>query len=283
MNSNNGEEILIAEDSPTQAQMLKFLLEKHDYRVLAANNGKEALAMIKTRKPALVISDIVMPEMNGYELCRHIKETDNLKDVPVILLTALSDPDDVLKGLECGANNFVTKPYEEKHLVSRVKSILSNRMQQKNETTQPGIKILFGGKEYNITAQPRQILTLLLSTYEAAVQKNLELAKAQDELRNLTLDLEKKVEERTIQLKSANDQLSQDIIERKRIEEELQKHRDHLEELVKERTGELNEKNEELEKFNRLFVGRELRMIELKKRIEELEKKTGSPENTKAG
>ncbi len=233
MNSNNGEEILIAEDSPTQAQMLKFLLEKHDYRVLAANNGKEALAMINTRKPALVISDIVMPEMNGYELCRHIKETDNLKDIPVILLTALSDPDDVLKGLECGANNFVTKPYEEKHLVSRVKSILSNRMQQKNETIQPGIKILFGGKEYVITAQPRQILTLLLSTYEAAVQKNLELAKAQDELRNLTLDLETKVEE--------------------------------------------------LEKFNRLFVGRELRMIELKKRIEELEKNTASPGNTKAG
>ncbi|MFZ3385159.1 MAG: response regulator [Candidatus Methanoperedens sp.] len=233
MNSNNGEEILITEDSPTQAQMLKFLLEKHDYRVLAANNGKEALAMIKTHKPALVISDIVMPEMNGYELCRHIKETDNLKDIPVILLTALSDPDDVLKGLECGANNFVTKPYEEKHLVSRVKSILSNRMQQKNETIHPGIKILFGGKEYVITAQPRQILTLLLSTYEAAVQKNLELAKAQDELRNLTLDLETKVEE--------------------------------------------------LEKFNRLFVGRELRMIELKKRIEELEKNTASPENTKAG
>ncbi len=72
-----------------------------------------------------------------------------------------------------------------------------------------------------------------------------------------------------------------DITQRKKIDEELKKHREHLEELVKERTLELNQKNEELEKFNKLFVGRELRMMELKKRIEELEKKIGSPENTK--
>lgn len=115
--SGNGEwKIVIAEDSATQKEQLKYILETHGYQVVAASNGKEALALLRSSKPNLVISDIVMPEMDGYELCKQIKTDEKLKDIPVILLTALFDPADVIKGLECGADNFLTKPYDERIL-----------------------------------------------------------------------------------------------------------------------------------------------------------------------
>jgi CheY-like chemotaxis protein len=101
------ERILIVEDSLTQAGRLKCLLEKNGHPVIVAANGKEALSLLGTRKPDLIISDIIMPEMDGYQLCKQIKSDENLKDIPVILLTALSDPKDVLKGLECNADNFI--------------------------------------------------------------------------------------------------------------------------------------------------------------------------------
>src|SRR5437762_2762185 len=97
-----GAEILIVEDSLTQAMKLQHVLERHDYKVTAARNGKEALAALAERIPTLVISDINMPEMDGYELCKRIKEDTRLGELPVILLTSLADPKDILKGLECG-------------------------------------------------------------------------------------------------------------------------------------------------------------------------------------
>jgi len=212
---NEGGEILIVEDSPTQAEMLKFLLEKNDYRVWVAYNGREALDIIsKKGTPALVISDIVMPEMDGYELCRQIKEIENLKDIPVILLTVLSDPKDVIRGLEVGADNFFTKPYDEEYLLVRVQYMLANRMLHEREKMEMGIKIVFGGQEYYITAERQQILNLLISTYETAVQKNIELQKVQDELKTLNEQLEKKVEARTASL-----MVEMDV--RRRAEEEL--------------------------------------------------------------
>ncbi len=213
-NKNNEEEILIVEDSPTQAEMLKFLLEKNDYKVSVAFNGREALALLDKRKPTIVISDIVMPEMDGYQLCKHIKTDENLKDIPVILLTALSDPGDVLKGLECGADNFITKPYDEKYLISRIQYILVNRRLRETEKVQVGVEITFAGQKYFITSERQQILDLLISTYEAAVWKNIELIKTQEELRVLNEELERKVEERTASLRA-------EVEVRRRTEEEL--------------------------------------------------------------
>lgn len=123
---DKGIEILIVEDSPTQALQLKYILEQHRYRVSVASNGKEALVLLNEHIPHIVISDIIMPEMDGYELCQRIKEDDTLKDVAVILLTSLSDPRDVIRALECGADNFTTKPYHEQRLISCLEGILLN-------------------------------------------------------------------------------------------------------------------------------------------------------------
>lgn len=182
--------ILIVEDSPTQAEKLKFILEQDGYVFSIVRNGREAVDAIRAEPPTLVISDIVMPEMDGYELCHWIKADDKLKTVPVILLTSLSDPADVMKGLESGADSFIVKPYDEQYLLARIAYILANRHLRESESPQMGVEIFFAGRKFFITSDRLQILNLLLSTYEAAIQKNRELARAQEELKNLNDHLE---------------------------------------------------------------------------------------------
>lgn len=208
-------EILIVEDSPTQAEQLKYLLEEHGHFVNIASNGKQALDKLKEYRPSIIISDIVMPEMDGYTLCREIKSDKNLRRIPVILVTALSDPDDIIKGLESGADNFIMKPYEKKYLLKIIQQILINREFQQEQPMQMGMEIFFRDKKYFITADRLQILTLLLSTYETAVEKNLDLIKAQNELKKLNEELEERVQERT-------SSLLEEIAERKRVDEKLQ-------------------------------------------------------------
>jgi PAS domain S-box-containing protein len=194
---NNRVEILIVEDSPTQAEKLKYVLERHDFTVSVASNGIKALSMIRACKPTMVISDIFMPEMDGYQLCREIKNDDELKCLPVILLTALSDPRDVVRSLECGADIFITKPYEEQYILSRIQYILANRHLKDPENSQLGVEVFLAGEKYCIKSDRTQILNLLLSSYEAAIQKNNELIKAQDELIVFNVQLEQTVESRT--------------------------------------------------------------------------------------
>jgi PleD family two-component response regulator len=117
--SNDNIEILVAEDSGTQALDLQYLLETHGYGVVLCENGKQALEAARKRKPTLVISDVVMPEMDGYSLCRALKDDPNLADVPVLLVTTLSDPGDVLRGLQSGADSFILKPYDDRFLRAR--------------------------------------------------------------------------------------------------------------------------------------------------------------------
>lgn len=181
---NGSVEILIAEDSPTQAEQLQNLLEGHGYRVVVAANGRKALESLRRRRPSLVISDIVMPEMNGYELCQAIKSDAALQDVPVILVTTLSDVLDIMKGLECGADNFIRKPYEEKYLLARVDYLLMNQEMRKSQKMQMGMEIHLGGQRHFITAERQQIVDLLISVYEEAIHLNEELKARQSELAN---------------------------------------------------------------------------------------------------
>ncbi len=236
-------EVLIAEDSPTQAAHLKYILERQDFQVVATRDGKEALAALRRHKPSIVIADILMPEMNGYELCRQIRADGALADLPLILLTALSDPQDVFKGLECGADNFLTKPYDPANLVARIEFLLANAHLGNREKVQTSMEVFLAGRKHVITSDRAQILNLLLSTYEAAVQKNQQLATARDELKKLNEQLEEKVQERTASLEA-------EVVERKRAEAEVRKLNEELELRVSERTVELEAANRELEAFS---------------------------------
>jgi len=182
-------EILIVEDSPTQALLLKRMLEKQGFQVKAAVHGREALKLLSTSHPALVITDIQMPEMDGYELCRTIKADATHPDLPVMLLTSLSSPQDIVQGLECGADNFVVKPYEEALLMARVRTVLANSALKRITDKGKGITVEFSGRRYVITASRRQILNLLLSTYETAVKTNCDLTAAHEDLKSAQAQL----------------------------------------------------------------------------------------------
>lgn len=181
--SQTGMEVLIIEDSPTQAEQLRDMLERHGYRVTLAGNGRQALAVMAERKPGLIITDVIMPEMDGYELCRAVKGDERLRDIPVILLTSLADPHDVIRGLECGADNFITKPYDETSLLYRIINMQMERHHRSTPDGEGGVEVFFDCRKFLITADRRQALNLLLSTYETAIQKNRELSRARDDLR----------------------------------------------------------------------------------------------------
>lgn len=184
-------EILVVEDSLTQAERLRYILEKEEYRVHVARDGVQALMYACETPPMLVISDIVMPEMDGYELCRHLKSHPVLKEVPVILLTSLSDPMAVFGALECGADHFITKPYSEEYLINRVWYILTNRELRKGTHLDMGIEVFFAGKKHYITAERLQIIDLLISAFESALVKHQELEQANSELRESKEELER--------------------------------------------------------------------------------------------
>ena len=178
MQINKKKNILILEDSPTQAVELEYILEKNGYEAVTCENGLKALEYlndVKTTLPDIIISDIVMPGMNGFDFTRNLKESEKLKDIPVILLTSLSNPSDVILGLECGADNFITKPYKRDYLLSRIEYILINFQMRQHQASDLGVNIQFAGKKYYITSDRVQILDLLFSSFENAVQKNDEL------------------------------------------------------------------------------------------------------------
>src|SRR5687767_6613882 len=174
--------VLITQDNPSQAQHLAHFLEAEGYEVASAPDARQALAMAQRDKPNLVISDALAPGMSGYELCTQIKNDRLLADVPVILLTTLSDPQDVIRGLECRADNFVLKPFDAEQLIRRIHYLL-NREKQQAELPGKGLENVFSGQKHVITADRPRILDLLLSACEAAIQRNRELEQSHEAMR----------------------------------------------------------------------------------------------------
>jgi len=182
-------EILIVEDSPTQAERLRRLIVAAGYRVRLAANGRAALEQIAAAKPQLIISDIIMPEMDGYTLCRALKADPRLAGIPVILVTALNDSKDIIRGIESGADNFIRKPYSEAYLLNRVSQVLLNQRLREDAGGEAGIGVYLGEQTHFITASRQQMLDLLISTYEQAVQVNGELQARERQVIELNMRL----------------------------------------------------------------------------------------------
>ena len=116
--------VIIAEDEPQIANLIKFKLEKSGFEVMIGENGKLALELVNQYHPDLVILDVMMPIMDGFEVLRLIKEGEGTKDIPVIMLTARGMETDVLKGFETGAVDYITKPFSVSELAARVNNVL---------------------------------------------------------------------------------------------------------------------------------------------------------------
>lgn len=116
--------VLIVDDSSTVRQMVSEQLRLNGYSVIEAVDGEEAIVQIKANLPALIVTDIVMPKKNGYELCRWLKADPTTKAIPVVMCTSKSEEFDVYWGMKQGADAYITKPYQPDDLVAAVKKLL---------------------------------------------------------------------------------------------------------------------------------------------------------------
>ncbi|MBM3626217.1 MAG: phosphate regulon transcriptional regulatory protein PhoB, partial [Alphaproteobacteria bacterium] len=116
--------VLVVEDEASLVELLRYNLEKEGFRVTAANDGEEALALLKEGKPDLLVLDWMLPHVSGIEICRQIRRRPELRDLPVIMLTARGEEADRVRGLEVGADDYVIKPFSPSELVARIRAVL---------------------------------------------------------------------------------------------------------------------------------------------------------------
>ena len=116
--------ILVVDDERHIVELVRFNLEKEGYRVITAQDGKEACSLASAEKPDLIILDVMLPEMDGFEVCRVIQRDSTISDVPIIMLTARTEELDKVLGLEIGADDYITKPFSPRELLARVKARL---------------------------------------------------------------------------------------------------------------------------------------------------------------
>lgn len=116
--------ILVVDDSEFELQLVDWILQENNYQTILASNGFAALKIIENLSPDLILLDIMLPDLNGFEVCKKIKNNENLKDIPVIFFTSLSNVDDIVKGFEAGGVDYVTKPFNTDELLVRIKNHL---------------------------------------------------------------------------------------------------------------------------------------------------------------
>jgi two-component system, OmpR family, alkaline phosphatase synthesis response regulator PhoP len=116
--------IVVAEDQQHVRKLIMYKLENSGYQVVTAEDGVDALAKIREIKPTLVLLDVMMPLMTGFEVLAALKQEEGTKNIPVILVTAQSREDEILRGLEFGAEDYITKPFSPNELAARVKKAL---------------------------------------------------------------------------------------------------------------------------------------------------------------
>ncbi|CAN5512250.1 hybrid sensor histidine kinase/response regulator [soil metagenome] len=123
--------ILIVDDTPANIQTLAAILKENGYQISVAQNGTQALAVVARVQPALILLDVMMPGMDGWETCRHLKANEEWAQIPIIFLTAKTETVDIIKGFEAGAVDYVAKPFNTRELLARVHTHLTFRRQQR--------------------------------------------------------------------------------------------------------------------------------------------------------
>ncbi|MCU0544211.1 MAG: response regulator [Oscillatoriaceae cyanobacterium Prado104] len=214
--------ILIVDDNPNNLAFLFDFLTELGFKVLVARTGESALKKVEYSPPDLILLDVIMPEVDGFETCRRLKANPAAKEIPVIFMTALNSTEDKVKAFSVGAVDYVTKPIQNEEVLARVKAHLSiSRLTRKLQ-------------EQNIQMQ----------------QEITDRKQAQANLRQLAEQLEKRVAERTAELSQTNDRLQAQVKERQQMQESLYQ---SLQEL--QQTQILLVQNEKMSALGRMLVG----------------------------
>ena len=167
MNAN----ILLADDEPNQLELMSFNLTNAGYSIIKATNGKEAIELIENHSPDLIILDWMMPKMSGIDVCRTLRSRSETKQIPIIILSARSEDSDKSLGLDTGADDYISKPFSPKELISRVKALLRrarpalvNDILQHNDLTLSLSEMKVTYKNNNVKLGPKEfkLLTLLM-------------------------------------------------------------------------------------------------------------------------
>lgn len=139
--------ILVIEDEPDIREIIEFNLTKFNYNVLLANNGEKGLKQARSDEPDLILLDLMLPGIQGLDVCRIIKSDENLKNTPIIILSALGQEQDIIKGLEAGADDYVNKPFSMDILKARIKTVL--RRYDSNDEDDLNKSVFFKGIKIN--------------------------------------------------------------------------------------------------------------------------------------
>ena len=173
MPGKNDIRILVVDDEPDVLELVVYHLEKEAYRVDVADTGDKALKMARENLPSLLVLDLMLPGINGLEICRLLKRDPKTRDIPILMLTARAAEEDRIKGLELGAHDYVTKPFSPRELVLRIKNLL-----RPTEKSPDGVELIEAGpfrldtvrhqatadgRSLNITATEFKLLCLLAS------------------------------------------------------------------------------------------------------------------------
>jgi len=180
--------ILVVDDFPALVTLTRHKLIQKGFEVLTAQNGKDALEIARTEYPDLILSDVEMPLMDGFELCERIKKDFRLNKIPVILVTSMVTTDYIMRGIEAGADNYLTKPFDDETLYSKIEHLLANPPISNSETDT--VELNIEGNKYNVKADYSHLVNLLIATYKNTLAQNNQLGKVQSGLNAANKELE---------------------------------------------------------------------------------------------
>jgi len=167
--------VLVIEDDEDIQELLKYNLNKEGYRLIQVMNGEEGLVAARREQPDIIILDLMLPGMDGLEVCRHLKRDDRTEMIPVVILTAKGEETDVVTGLELGAEDYITKPFSPRVLIARMRAVWRRRFFQENEAESGKIKmyglvidpgrheVSIKGRKLNLTVSEYRLLYFLAS------------------------------------------------------------------------------------------------------------------------
>ncbi len=180
--------ILVVDDHPALVTLIKHKLIHRGFDVNTAQNGEDAFELIESNCPDLVISDVEMPVFDGYELCGKIKESESYNHIPVILVTSLVTTDSLMKGISAGADNYLTKPYDDQTLFTKINELLKKPLSKTIDREVVTVNV--DGKDYSIKADLEHLTNLLVSTYKNTLAQNVELESVKQKLKAINQELE---------------------------------------------------------------------------------------------